>query len=559
MADNVISTNKYYTRLGMLKQERSSWLTHWQEISAFLFPRNGRFFVMDRNRGGKRSNNIYDNTGTRSARTLAAGMQSNMTSPARPWFRLSTNIEQLDDMDSVKVWLSDCTRVMNMIFNRSNIYRVLHSMYEELGAFGTSACIIVPDYENVIHAHFLTTGEYAIATNHLGVVDTLYREFQMTVGQLVKQFGKDKCSQNVQNLFDRAQFEQWITVCHAIEPRTDRDPTKGDNLNMPWRSVYFEVGQSDTDLLSESGFKRFPALVGRWQVQGGDIYGSSPGMDALGDLKQLQHEQMRKAQGIDYMTMPPIQVPASMKGRDVDKLPGGVNYVDMSNAGNSMKTAWDTRIDLSAITMDIQDVRQRISKAFYEDLFLMMANDQRSGITATEVAERHEEKMLMLGPVVERLHSEILDPLIDITFDMMLESGILPPPPPEMQGIELEVEFVSVLAQAQRAVATGNVDRFMGNVGAIAQMKPEILDRVDSDYWADSYSDMLGLDPRILVPKDQADAIRAQRAQQQAQANQAAQIEQAANAAQKLGSVQTPNGSNAAADIMQGLTGYTTA
>lgn len=557
---DAVSTNKYYSRWGMLKTERSSWIPHYQEISAYLLPRNGRFFVQDRNKGGKRHNNIYDNTGTRGLRTCAAGMQSNMASPARPWFRLSTSIPELDQAYNVKVWLEDCASIVRTIFNRSNIYRVLHSMYEELVAFGTSAAIVVPDYENIIHAHFLTTGEYCIATNHLGVVDTLYREVQMTVGQMVKQFGKDKVSQNVKNLFDRGQLDQWVTVVHAIEPREDRDASKRDSLNMPWRSIYFEVGRSDDDLLSESGFKRFPAIAARWQVQGGDIYGSSPGMEVLGDIKQLQHEQMRKAQGIDYMTLPPIQVPASMKGRDVDKLPGGINYVDMSNAGNSMKTAWDARIDLSAITMDIQDVRNRISRGFYEDLFLMMANDSRSGITATEVAERHEEKMLMLGPVVERLHSEMLEPLIDLTFDYAMEAGILPPPPEELQGMHIDVEFVSVLAQAQRAVATNSIDRFVGSVGAIAQFKPEVLDRVDVDHWADTYSDMLGVDPRLLIPKDQADALRQQRAQAQAQAAQNAQLEQAANAASKLGAVQTQGGqSNAAADIMQNLTGYTTA
>jgi hypothetical protein len=178
-------------------------------------------------------------------------------------------------------------------------------------------------------------------------------------------------------------------------------------------------------------------------------------------------------------------------------------------------------------------------------------------MTATEVAERHEEKMLMLGPVVERLHSEMLDPLIETTFEHMLAAGIVPPAPPELSGMDLNVTYVSMLAQAQRAIATNGVDRFVGNLGQIASFKPDVLDKFDSDVWADKYSDMLGVDPELIVAGDKVALIRQQRAQAQQQAQQAAQMEQVANAAGKLGGVQTPTG-NAGNDVMQAFSGYTT-
>ena len=327
---------------------------------------------------------------------------------------------------------------------------------------------------------------------------------------------------------------------------------------MAWKSVYFELNGAKDRYLSESGFKNFPAIAARWATTGGDIYGNSPGMDALGDIKQLQHEQMRKAQAIDYMTKPPLQVPASMKGRDVDTLPGGITYVDQAGPAGGMRTAFDTRLDLSHLLGDIQDVRERIRGAFSADLFLMLANSTNTNMTATEVAERHEEKLLMLGPVLERLHSEMLDPLIEATFEHMLAAHIVPPPPPELHGMDLNVEFVSMLAQAQRAIATNSVDRFVGNLGQVAQFKPDVLDKFDGDVWADKYSDMLGVDPEFVVPSDKVALIRNQRAQAQAQAQKVAQAEQAASAAQKLGTVQTPSG-NAANDVMQAFSGYTTA
>lgn len=543
-------------RWGRLENERTSWMAHWKEISDQLLPRSGRFFVEDRNRGDRRHNAIYDNTGTRALRVLAAGMMAGMTSPARPWFRLTTADPELDESAAVKTWLADVTRLMQMVFAKSNTYRALHSCYEELGAFGTASSLVLPDFDAVIHHHPLTAGEFALAADHRGKVNVLYRKFQMTVAQMVSEFGLEACSGTVRNLYEHNGLEQWITVLQAIEPRADRDAGKRDARNMPWRSVYFEFGQTEDKFLRESGFREFPALCPRWLTSGGDIYGSSPGMEALGDIKQLQHEQLRKAQGIDYQTKPPLQVPTAMKNRDVDTLPGGISFVDAASPSGGIRSAFEVNLNLNHLLADIQDVRGRINSAFYADLFLMLANGTNPNMTATEVAERHEEKLLMLGPVLERLHNEILDPLIEMTFTRMVEAGIVPPPPEELQGMDLNVEFVSMLAQAQRAIATNSVDRFVGNLGAVAQLKPDVLDKLDADRWADAYADMLGIDPELIVPGEQVAVIRQQRAQAQQAAQQAAMANSAADTAQKLGSIDTGQ-QNALTDVTQAFSGYT--
>ncbi len=544
-------------RWSALKNERSSWITHWQEISDYILPRSGRFFISDRNRGEKRHNNIYDNTGTLALRILAAGMMGGMTSPARPWFRLTMGDKQLAESANVKRWLSDVTMLMLSIFARSNTYRALHSVYEELGSFGTAATIITDSYERVLHQHPLTAGEFAIATDYDGTVNTLYREFEQRVGAVVAEFGRANVTDTTRRMFDDGNLDAWVPIIHAIEPRVERDIRKRDNLNMPFRSVYFEPGARDGKVLRESGFRSFPALCPRWAATGGDIYGNSPGMDALGDIKQLQQEQLRKSQGIDYMTQPPLQAPSTMKSRDVDMLPGGVTFVDTATQNAGIRSAWEVRLDLGHLLADIQDVRERIRGAFFADLFLMLANSDRRQMTATEVAERHEEKLLMLGPVLERLHNELLEPLIDQTFERIVRAGLLPPPPEEMQGSELRVEFVSMLAQAQRAVATNSVDRFVGNLGVVAQMKPDVLDKFNADEWADAYADMLGVDPSLVVPDQQVALIRQQRAQAQAAAAMAQQANMAADTAQKLGQVNT-GGDNLASDVISMFSGYTT-
>ena len=549
--------DKLLARWSALQTERSSWITHWQEISDYLLPRSGRFFTSDRNRGQRRHNNIYDSTGTRALRVLAAGMMAGMTSPARPWFRLTTADPDLDEAAAVKQWLADVQRLMLMVFSKGNTYRALHGMYEELGAFGTGASIVLPNFKNVIHHHPLTTGEYAIATDNDGNVTTIYREFDKTVGELVGEFGRDAVSQTVRNLYDRGNLDAWVTTMQAIEPRKDRDPSKRDAKNMAWRSTHFELGGESGKYLRESGFRTFPAVVPRWAVAGGDIYGNSPGMEALGDIKQLQHEQLRKAQGIDYQTKPPLQVPTALKNRELDTLPGGATYVDTASPNGGIKTAFEVNLRLDHLLMDIQDVRERIKGSFYADLFLMLAGSDRTNMTATEVAERHEEKLLMLGPVLERLHNELLDPLIEMTFTRMLEAGVVPPPPQELQGMDLNVEFVSMLAQAQRAVATNGIDRFVGNLGAVAQFKPEVLDKFDADSWADAYADMLGVDPELIVPSDQVALVRKQRAQAaQAQA-QAEQLQAGASAAKDLAAAKTDSPS-ALTNVIDMFSGYNT-
>jgi hypothetical protein len=545
--------DRLFTRWGQLKSERASWFAHWQELTSYILPRNGRYFRQDRDRGYRRHNNIYDSTGTRALRVLGAGMMSGATSPARQWFRLATPDPELNSYEPVKLWLDDVTKRMQRVFQKSNTYNALHQMYEELGTFGTAATILLPDYQSVIHHYPLTCGEYCISTDAKGRVCTLYREFEMTVSQVVKEFGLEKCSVSVQNMYRTGNLDQWVPVIHCIEPRADRDMGKRDAKNMPWGSYYFEIGGEDGVFLRESGFQYFPALCPRWSVIGGDIYGNSPGMEALGDIKQLQHEQLRKAQAIDYQTKPPLQVPASMKNRDVETLPGGVSYYD--GQSNGIKTAFEVNLNLQYLLNDIMDCRERVRGSFYADLFLMLANTPNTRMTATEVAERHEEKLLMLGPVLERLHNELLSPLVDITFTRMIAAGALPPAPQELQGMDLNVEFVSMLAQAQRAIGTNAVDRFVGNLGAIARMKPDILDKFDQDQWADVYADMLGVDPSLIIADKEVAVLRDARNQAMAAKEQAAAMQQTSQSVKNMAQAPTGN-QNALTDVMNMFSGY---
>lgn len=554
MADALSPRQIAERRRFALFDERSNWIPTYREISEYQQPRAGRYVVTDRGHN-KRHNNIYDSTTRFASRTLGAGMMSGATSPARPWFRMALHDKDLMEFGPVKSWLFRTGSLLREVFAQSNTYRALASGYQELGLFGTWATIVLPDFDNVLHHYPLTVGQYAIGTNHKGEVDTLCREFQMTVGQMVKDFGRDKCSTTVQNMYDRNDLEKWITVSHLIEPNKNRDVSKKDNRNMKWSSKYWESGaENDSGFLRESGFKRFPALCPRWEVTGDDVYGTSPGMDAMGDVKQLQHEQLRKAQGIDYQSNPPIQVPTMYKDATRQRLPGGVMYVDTNGPGGGVKNAFEVNLNLRDLKEDIVDIRQRINQAYYVDLFLMMANDQGGVRTATEIAERHEEKLLMLGPVLERLHNELLSPLVDIAFEFCADAGVLPPIPKELEGVELNVDFISVLAQAQRAVGLSGMDRLLGTVGSMAQMRPDVLDKINWDQVVDDYGDGNGVNPEIIVPDDVVAQIRADKAKAM-QAQQAAEaLPATAQAMKTAGETDSQN----LKEVMGNFQGYTT-
>ena len=559
---NTDKRTAFLARWGALKSIRSSWRVHWQDISRHLLPRSGRFFATDRNKSHKsKYNAIYDNTATAALRTLGAGMMAGASNPARPWFRLQTADPELNQYHPVRLWLDDVVERMERVFARSNTYRTLHQMYEELGAFGTSVSMILPDFKNVIHHYPIPCGEYCLQQDYQGRVVALYREFQKTVGEVVKEFGLESCSSQVRSSWTSRQHENPVLILQVIEPREDqqRDPHSKRSKDMPWKSVYIEIGGHADQLLRESGFKRFPVVAPRWTVTGNDTYGGSPGMEALGDIRQLQQEQLRKGQAIDYKVRPPLQVPTQLHKRESELFPGGLSYVspgttlphDQVQAHGGIRSAFEVNLDLKDLLADILDVRTRINSSFYADLFLMLSQPPLQGkqMTYGEVAARHEEKLIALGPVLERLHNEQLNPTIDITYDAMNDAGLLPPAPEELQGQDLTVEFVSILAQAQRAVGSNATDRFVSSVLEVATVKPEVLDNVNFDKWANGFGSMLGVDTEILVPEDDVIALREARARAQAAEAQVNAEREQAKALKDVASVKTDE-SNVVADAL---------
>lgn len=539
-------------QLSQLKAERLSFEPHWRELSDFTRPRSTRFTASEVSRGDRRNSKIIDPAAVMAARTLSSGMMSGITSPARPWFRLATPDRDLMDYGPVKLWLETVEQRMNEVFNRSNLYQSLPLMYEDLGTFATGAMAVVADPQRVIRTVPFPTGSFYIANGADLSVDTAVREFSMTVRQVITEFGMDAVSDTVKSQWNSGQYGQWVNVVHAVYPNLDRQTGKLEAKHKAYKSVYYEANSTDDKLLRESGYDEFPIMAPRWEVNGEDVYGSScPGMVALGSVKALQLLQRRKAQMIDKITNPPLQAPASIKSQRISTIPGGINYLPMADVNNQIKPLFQIPANgTNGLLEDIQDTRQIIDHAYFVDLFRMMQTVNTRSMPVEAVAEMREEKLLMLGPVLQRLDSELLDKLINRTFSVMAENNLLPVPPDEMQGMQLKVEYISVMAQAQKAIGVSSIERFIGFTSGIGQFKPDALDKINVDETIDAYAASIGVPPSVVATNEQVAQIRENRAQQQAMTQQMQMAQAAVDGAQALGN--TPMDDNSALAALAG-------
>ena len=440
-------------RLSALDRERASWFAHWRDLADNILPRRGSFLgpAHRAGRGDKRNARLLDSTAMLAARTLASGLMSGLSSPARPWFRLGIGSPQLSEVPEVRLWLDDVQQRMLRVFARSNLYNALAVVYEELGVFGTAAMVGVEDEKDIVRAYPLTAGEYWLAASERLTVNTLYRALSMTTFQLVERFGRDAVSTQVRERYDRGDWDHEVEVVHAIEP--NEEVREGgafgrSNRDMPFRSVWFEKSGAGDAVLGVGGFEEFPALCPRWHLIGNDVWGRSPGMDALPDAMSLQLMQMSFAQALEKMINPPMVASPSLRGSTASGLPAAITYVaDTQGAG--FKPAYQINPPLDQMSAAIERRQQAVRAAFYADLFLMATqlDDVRS---ATEIAERRNEKLVMLGPVLERLHDDLLEPLIGRVFQIMARAGEIPPPPsPMLDGMRLQPEYVSPMAGMQ--------------------------------------------------------------------------------------------------------------
>ncbi|MFT3708032.1 MAG: portal protein [Archangium sp.] len=526
-------------RHAALRDEASTWRDEWEQISEQMRPRGFRRSRADANRADRsKQREIINFTPVEARRTLASGMMTGITSPSRPWFRLIESDPEISEDPEVKDWLVKVTRALLNLLARSNVYKGLHGLYDDIGTYGTAAMHVELDTEDGARAYNFTVGTYVLAASERGNVDTIFRECSLTVEQLVTKFGRENCSRSTQKLYDDGQLDKRVDVTHAIYPNRGYVEGRFGQEGKQWCSDWWEDSSGSADdaaFLRESGYDRFPVLCPRWVRNHEDVYGTGPGHDALGDSKALQLDERRKAQAVDKIVAPPMAAPFSAAGTPISLLPGETTFLDgLGGGGQALRPAIDVNPNVVTVAENASRQKEdRIRRAFFAHLWLLIT-EQTGNMTATEVDQRREEKLQQLGAVLEGLNDEALDPLIDLLFDICVALGDVPQSPEVLEGRDVRPEYISVMAAAQKLLATTGLERVAAFVMGIAKMDPNVMDKVDWEKLIEEYADAVGVPPAVLKTEEAVKAIRTAKAKIQAQAAQMQVLQQGADTAKTL-------------------------
>lgn len=533
-----------------LETGRMSYEPQWREIADFLLPYRLRLNLSDNARGDRKNTRIYDSTALFAVDTLESGLMTIGCDPSSKWFELTTKDPDRAEFGANKSWLEFVTEQALGVMDGANSYVTMPTLIGNMAGFGTAVMSIEEHFQTVIHTRALATGSFWIAQDEWGVVNTLYRKFRMTVRQLYLRFGKNgDFSTTVQKFIDGSKWEEWVDIGHIVYPNEDYVEGKLSRKNKRFKSCWFELGsysnmsgaKVEDKFLFESGFDSFPYLCGRWELTEGDVYGvDCPGMKSLGDNKGLQIYQKRGGQYLEKGVMPHWLAPIGLKGTlDHGFLPNETSYITEREEGKSVRPAHEVNPGFMNPLLEREaQVRERIYTAFSTRLFRMFDLSPEREMTATEVMERKRELLGQFPKMYANFQRGVLRPMIDRTLEIMFRQNMLPPPPPDLQGHELDYKYNGQLAQAQKMQGVNPIERVLATFIPMTKDKPDIWDKMDLDQMIDEIATRLGVPASCIRDDETVATIRAERQKAMAAQQQMAMLEQASKTAKNLG--QTP-------------------
>jgi hypothetical protein len=521
---------EYQAEYEALLQERNEWEVEARKISSYILPGRGVFNNLSRPSKRKLTSTKVVNPVAKDAlRVLTSGLQGGLTSPSRPWFKFAFSDTRLNSHPVLSRWLYDAEKQVYAELAQSNFYQSIHSFYTEYAGFGTAA-MYVGDDESAVRFDLLTFGEYAIGTDSKGRTDRFYRVIFRT-GQMLIDDYEDKLPQSfLSKRGSQGHLHQWFTCLEATTPRKHQDKPYTKVLYLlgvsPDKASKDDSGDSGI-LLERNGYYEFCYPTARWDIIGSDVYGIGPGAEALPDVMRLQEMEKSASMAVHKSVNPPLFVPAHLRSK-IKTLPGGLNY-SRNTMNEKVSTLYDTRFDYPGVLAFVDRVVDRIKLSFFNDIFLTSSRDPNaSPLKARQVAKIEEEGMFRLGPVIERLHYEFLQPLLERVFNIKLRRGDFMQLDPQTQalidGSDFDIVLVSALAQSQKAFGIKPIQDFMQFVAGVASVDQSALDKIDIDASIDEFADITGVPAVIMRDAKAVQGIRDQRAQ--AMAKQKAQQEQ---------------------------------
>jgi hypothetical protein len=554
-------------RLNTLRTWRWSWWAYWALLAAFILPYRYHWLIVQNltNRGAPDNQNIVDSTPTLAVRVCAAGMREGLMPSDRPWFKLGPGLPGLEIDKPAKDWYDDTAKRSFLVLAQSNFYTSMDQVTLDLVTFGTSPVICYEDAEDVVRFYVPCAGEYFLGVGARFSVDTLYREFVLTVLQIVDMFQFENCPLDVQQMWTEggAACEKEYTICHAIEPNFDIASRSGRRTirvlkgQFIYREFYWVKGLATARPLSKRGFNDRPFAAARWSVTSNDPYGRGPGMDALPDAKQLQQQTKREAEAIEKQVRPPMGADASLQEQPASINPGQITYFNTADGHPKFFPLYEVKPDIGAMRESRKEVQDRIKVTFLNDVF--MAITEMEGVQPRndlEIQERKAEKLQRLGPVIGLWKTEVAGPIIQRVLNIMLRRRLLKPLPPSLIGVPLQIEYIDMVTLAQLGAETASMERMfqvMGSLSAATQAVgvPNPARVVNWDKSAEIYAEKIDYPSEgMYTPAEvaQHDAMKLKMVQQQ---QQAAQMAAAVQGAQTLSQTKL-GGGQSALDLVAG-------
>ncbi len=525
-----------------LYDEYKDWKPGWESVAELSRSYRGKFFNETNKQFLRRSDAIVDNILNDCANVLAAGLQSGLTNPTTRWFRFKLRDTELMQFKPVKEWLYKVENIIFEILLKSNFYKLSPLAYKEMGLFGQPCMLQEENERTITHFHLFTIGEYMLAANDNDIVDTFVHPFSTTVHRLVSKFGFENLPKTIQQSYENNQILVRHNVVHEIIPNFMMNKGKMDAKNKPYLSVYYLSDFHDDDgILRISGFDGFPIRSPRWEPLSGEVYAIAPAMNGMGMAKSLQKWHLTRHYGVDMQVKPPINVPSDMydNGKKPSLIPGGINPYNSRKGDNKVTPTMNVNIDLSGINLSIESAKTDIKTAMLYNLFNAVLNSDKR-MTATEVEKVSSEQMVQLGPVLNNITGEFLSPTIITTYNYADKMGALPPPPPELEGAELGIEYISMLAMAQKSVELSAALDFTQFVGMVSSYEPAAKKKLDVYALIDDYADKRGVNPKIVNSNEEVAEMNKAEAAQRQQMQQMAMAKQVLEGAKTLSEI-SPN------------------
>ena len=498
---------------------RGVWEEHWREIAERVLPRQNYFAATDKTEGEKRTEKVFDATAGLALERFAAAMESMLTPRTQRWHKLKVTTPGLSDDPEIQAYLDEVTEILFQVrySPKSNFASQAHENYMSLGAFGSGA-LLIDDIVGVgIRYKSIHLSEIYFAENHAGVIDKVNRKFEFTARQAAQRWGYDKVPEKVRTALEKNP-EQKFEFIHCVKPNMDRMAGRKDYMGMPFSSYY--VSTDTREILSASGYQSFPYAVSRYVTAPKEVYGRSPAMTVLPDIKMINEMSKTVMRAAHKIVDPPLLLQEDGVLQAFNTRPGALNYGGVNERGEQMVRPLETgaRVDIG---MDMMEQRRKvINDAFLITLFQILV--EAPNMTATEAMLRAQEKGALLAPTMGRQQSEMLGPMIERELDILARAGILPAMPEALaeMGGEIEIEYVSPLNRAQRAEEGVAILRTLEAVAPLAQIDPSVIMIFKPEEIARELSEINGVPAKILRTKEEIDSMK----QAQAEESQAQQL-----------------------------------